>query len=152
MKFKQEKGITTASVIVYVIVVSVVITTLTVVTGYFRNFLNQNLKEERDNSEYIQFASYFVQDVQEKGNKVVSAREMEDVDQEKIYYIQFSNGNIYQFAKKNKSIYRNQIEICQGVDLCQFIQTEENGKTKIIINFAVGDFQKTDSDALVFYM
>ncbi len=152
MKFKQEKGITTASVIVYVIVVSVVITTLTVVTGYFRNFLNQNLKEERDNSEYIQFASYFVQDVQEKGNKVVSAREMEDVDQEKIYYIQFSNGNIYQFAKKNKSIYRNQIEICQGIDLCQFIQTEENGKTKIIINFAVGDFQKTDSDALVFYM
>ncbi len=152
MDFKQEKGITTATVIVYVIVITFVVTTLSVVTGYFRQEVNQNLQKDKDNREYIKFASYFVQDIQEEGNKVIVAKEMKDENEEKVYYIQFSNGNIYQYGQKSKRIYRNQLEICKNIELCQFVQKEENDKTKIIVDFAIGDFNKTDDNALIFYM
>ena len=149
---KQEKGITTASVIVYVIIITIAISLLSVITGYFRQVLNTNLKQNKDYEKYISFATYFVQDVQEEGNKILTTQETEIGEENKIYYIQFSNGNIYQYSTENKVIYRNQIAICENVDLCQFISQEKNGKQEIKVNFSAGRFNKTQENALVFYM
>lgn len=151
---RQEKGITTASVIVYVIIITVAISLLTVVTGYFRNILSKNLKQDKDYEKYITFASYFVQDVQEKGNKVVEIANLGDHNyvERSIYYIKFSNNNAYKFTVKDKTLYRNDRLICDKVDLCRFSKEEENGKTKVKVEFLVGKFDKTEENCLVFYM
>lgn len=149
---KQERGLTTANVIIYIIVIVIAISMLSVITSHFRTSITENLQKNDSNSKYIAFASYFVQDIQQEGNEVLEAKEIEE-DDSKIYYIRFSNGNMYQFSEGNKTIYQNQTIICQDVDLCQFIcQKQKDGKDKIIVYFASGDFQKVGDNGIEFYM
>ena len=144
---RGEKGITTASIIVYVIVAIVVVSLLSVVTGYFRHTMLTNLREDRNNSKYIEFASYFVQDIEQQGNEVLTAKEMEDAQGDKIYYIQFSNGNIYEYSQGNK------IPICEDVDLCQFIYGKDKFERKTVtVYFKAGDFVRVNDNAITFYM
>ncbi len=151
---RQEKGITTASIIVYVIVITIAVSLLSVVTGYFRNVLSENLIQDEDYEKYLTFASYFVQDVQEEGNKVVEIANLGDHNyvERSIYYIRFSNDNEYKFTVKDRTLYRNDSLICDRVDLCRFSQEEENGKTKLKVEFLVGKLDKTEENCLVFYM
>ena len=72
---KQEKGVTTASIIVYVIIVTIAISLLSVLTGFFRNSLNKNIKQDKEYEQYLTFVKYFVQDVQEEGNRVLATQE-----------------------------------------------------------------------------
>ena len=68
-------------------------------------------------------------------------------------YIQFSNGNIYEYSQGNKIIYRNQIPICEDVDLCQFIYGKDKFERKTVtVYFKAGDFVKVNDDAITFYM
>ena len=157
---KQEKGVTTASIIVYVIIITIAISLLTVLTGYFRNILSKNLRHNEDYEKYITFTNYFVQDIQEEGNKVVEVANYGDpqykddtrYEENVISYLRFSNNNVYRYIAEERKIYRNQIEICDNIDLCYFDKEEENGKTKITVQFATGKFIKTKENALVFYM
>ena len=71
---KQEKGVTTASIIVYVIIITIAISLLSLLTGFFRNSLNKNLRKDNDYEQYITFVKYFVQDVQEEGNRVLATQ------------------------------------------------------------------------------
>ena len=65
---KQEKGITTTSVIIYVIAVLIVISTLSTLSIYFNKQIKEGMKKQENNSTYANFESYFVQDIKENGN------------------------------------------------------------------------------------
>lgn len=153
---KQERGITTTSVIIYIIVISVVIGILSVISGYFTKQISTSLSKNENARAYTTFMSYFTQDVQEKGNIVekvdTQTEEIDGINYE-INYIAFSNGSQYIYYSKNKSIYKNEVKICENIDYCKFYQTKYgDNKTVIQINFKTGDFDKTGNDALAFYL
>lgn len=153
---RQERGITTASVIIYIIVILVVISMLSVISGYFTKQISNTLAKNESARTYTTFMSYFTQDVQEKGNnvdKVDTETKEEDGTIYETYYIAFSNGSQYIYSSKNKSIYKNDVKICENVDYCKFYKTTYgDNKTLIQINFRAGDFDKTGNNALTFYM
>ena len=145
---KQEKGITTTSVIIYVIAVLIVISTLSTLSIYFNKQIKEGMKKQENNSTYATFASYFVQDIQEKGNEVVRA----DTEQE-INYIEFSNGNIYKYSQNDKTLYKNDVKICDNIDSCSFSYTLDIDNRKLIeIQFVSGEFRKIGNNSLKFYM
>ena len=153
---KQEKGITTTTVIIYIIAVLFVLATLSTISKYFYKVIYANISNQETSTQYTTFVSYFLQDVEEKENKVVKAdtytQNSDGVDII-IDYIQFSNGNIYKYSRNNKAIYKNDIKICEGVDSCTFgYTTDNNGKNVINIDFKAGGFDKTNTNKLKFYI
>ena len=67
----QEKGITTTSVIIYVIIATIVIATFSVITTDFYETLKKENKQSMYSNKYTEFMSYFAKDIQEKNkNKI----------------------------------------------------------------------------------
>ncbi len=144
---KQEKGITTTSVIIYVIAVLIVISTLSTLSTYFNKEIKEGIKKQANSSTYSTFASYFVQDVQEKENKVLKT----DTEQN-INYIEFSNGNIYKYSQIEKALYKNDVKICENIDNCSFSYKLDDNKQLIEVQFISGEFKKIGNNSLKFYL
>ena len=104
-------------------------------------------------NKYTEFMSYFAKDVQEKNNAVDTAGVSNSDKGEQIPYITFTNGNTYKFSNENSTIYKNDIKICDNINICVFKKENYNTKKdKITVNFKAGDFSKIGDNALVFYM
>lgn len=122
---KSEKGITLTYLIIYVVLLILVVSTLSIVSTHFYS----NTKYLMDNGKYVsqfdKFNMYFVEDV--KNNK-----ETYSVESNKIV---FEDGTIYTYSEK--SIYRNKVELCRNIENCIFSkldETDDNNFTKKIIN------------------
>ncbi len=122
---KSEKGITLTYLIIYVVLLILVVSTLSIVSTHFYS----NTKYLMDNGKYVsefdKFNMYFIEDV--KNNK-----ETYSVDSNKIV---FEDGTIYTYSEK--SIYRNKVELCRNIESCIFSkleETDDNNFTKKIIN------------------
>ena len=104
-------------------------------------------------NKYTEFMSYFAKDIQEKNNAVDTAGVSNSDQGEQIPYITFTNGNTYKFSNENSTIYKNDIKICDNINICVFKKENYNTKKdKITVNFKAGDFSKIGDNALVFYM
>lgn len=149
---KYEKGITTSSVIIYVIAITVVIGTFSVISANFYNSIRTINQKNSYSKKYTEFVSYFAKDVQEDDNKVIAAGETTVSQGEKIEYIKFKNGNIYKYSESTKTIYKNDSVICDNIDTCNFSYTEYDvNKGQVTVEFKSGSFDKTANEALVFY-
>lgn len=122
---KSEKGITLTYLIIYVVLLILVVSTLSIVSTHFYS----NTKYLMDNGKYVsqfdKFNMYFIEDV--KNNK-----ETYSVESNKIV---FEDGTIYTYSEK--SIYRNKVELCRNIENCIFSkldETDDNNFTKKIIN------------------
>lgn len=122
---KSEKGITLTYLIIYVVLLILVVSTLSIVSTHFYS----NTKYLMDNGKYVsefdKFNMYFIEDV--KNNK-----ETYSEDSNKIV---FEDGTIYTYSEK--SIYRNKVELCRNIESCIFSkleETDDNNFTKKIIN------------------
>lgn len=126
---KSQKGITLISVSIYVIVMIVVVGVIAVVTGAFMKTLKSADFNNDPIAEYTTFNSYFSEEVNHQGLKVVECQND---------YIVFDNGVQYSFIAENSGIYRNQVKICRDIENCTFSQSENNGKTIITVKFKAG--------------
>lgn len=122
---KSEKGITLTYLIIYIILLILVVSTLSIVSTHFYS----NTKYLMDNGKYVsefdKFNMYFIEDV--KNNK-----ETYSVDANKIV---FEDGTVYTYSEK--SIYRNKVELCRNIENCIFSkleETDDNNFIKKIIN------------------
>lgn len=122
---RSEKGITLTYLIIYIILLILVVSTLSIVSTHFYS----NTKYLMDNGKYVsefdKFNMYFIEDV--KNNK-----ETYSVDTNKIV---FEDGTVYTYSEK--SIYRNKVELCRNIENCTFFkleETDDNNFTKKIIN------------------
>ena len=57
---KQEKGITTTTVIIYIIAVLFVLATLSTISKYFYNVISTNISNQETSTQYTTFVSYFL--------------------------------------------------------------------------------------------
>lgn len=124
---KNQKGVTLISLIVYIIVLTIVISILSMVSQSF--FYNIKYVTERGKyvSEFNKFNMYFIKDV--KNNK--------DILECTKNRVILEDGTVYTYESKEQSIYRNKVKICNNINACNFTKEETNpqetGKIKKMI-------------------
>ncbi len=121
---KNNKGITLISLIIYILVVTIVLSILTVV---FSNFdKNKDLAEDKGKyiAELDKMALYFIRD--SKNNLDANVE---------VNRVVFADGTNYKYEKEEKSIYRNKVKIAQNIEYCTFLRQKisSGGVNKIMI-------------------
>ena len=143
---KSEKGITLISVILYVIVMLLVVTIASILTGYFYNNIDINNTEQNANVEFTKFNSFFTEEVNIRGNTILESDTEGTSTGQK--YIVFSTGNQYTYIKNNKSIYKNNSKIASDIEEFNIKINNSDGKTTIEIELTSGNISKTTTYAL----
>lgn len=136
---KSEKAVTLISLTIYIIVFTIVIAVIGVVTGVFTKNIQKTNFFTDPLTEYTAFNSYFSEDVNHKGIKILECRKD---------YVVFDNGIQYTYIPENKGVYRDKVKIARNVEFCSFLEDTKNGKTIIIVNFKAGDNVKTTTYTL----
>lgn len=124
---KSEKGITLTSLVIYIVLLMLVVSFLSLVSSKFYSKTEYLKDANKYSSEYNKFNMYFIEDVK-NNNNIYSISE----DNKQIV---FEDGTMYTYS--NQSIYRNKVKICDNVKFCAFTkreETDQNNFTKIIIN------------------
>lgn len=137
---RNQKGITLASLTIYIIIIMIAIITLTTITSYFqKNVKDFNTKSAYD-IEFDKFNLYFVEEVKKTGNTVIEPTE-ETSESTKI---KFSLSNVYEFKEDNNAIYLNDsIKIAENIDECKFLWKTENENQIISVYIKVGETERT---------
>ena len=143
---KSEKGITLISVILYVIVMLLVVTIASILTGYFYNNIDINNTEQNANVEFTKFNSFFTEEINIRGNTILESDTEGTSTGQK--YIVFSTGNQYTYIKNNKSIYKNNSKIASDIEEFNLKINNSDGKTTIEIELTSGNITKTTTYAL----
>ena len=120
---RTDKGLTLISVTIYIIVMLMIVAIITVLTSYFYKNIDIRSTNQNLNQQYTKFNSYFIKEVNTKGNKVIDIQSpiplKEDIDTQKNTdkqnYIMFSSGNQYTYIPENKGIYMNKVKIAQNI-------------------------------------
>lgn len=121
---KSESGLTTTSIIIYIIAMMIVIGIIATITSFFYTNV-MNMDESSENlSTITKFHMYFLEETNKTENEIAK------VDTN---YISFTSGNTFVF--QDKSIYLNNIRICENISDLQFYV--ENVEDKQIINVLI---------------
>lgn len=140
---KNNKGITLTSLIIYVIGMTIMVGTIATLTSFF--YKNINIGSiNNDTTQYTKFSSIFSEEINRKDNSVVKCKELSG----ETSYIIFSSGNQYTF--NSKSIYKNNIKICEDIEECGFSYTFVDSKYKITVSFRSGSIDMTGNNAVTY--
>ena len=117
---KKEKGITLASLLVYIVAMAFVVGIVGTMLGFYNSNVASMKNTGEINLELNKFETKMLQEAQTGGNKVVKATENT---------IQFKSGNIYTY--ENECIYQNAILVASNVKEFTF-RTEQEGTKQIL--------------------
>ena len=128
---KNEKGITLATLTVYIIITVMGIAILATIMAYFSRDVKDISKNNIEVVELDKFYSYFLQDVKKTNNDIseIAANNKS---------ITFTSGNTYSFS--DKTIFFNEtIKLAENIDACTFTEGTQNGKTTITTAIIIND-------------
>lgn len=103
----NEKGITLASLVIYIIIFMIIIAIMTTISTFFFNNINGAINTPRYVSEFNKFTMFFGVDIKNNTTAVVTPNTIE-----------FENGLKYEY--KDNSIYRNNVRIAKDIISCNF--------------------------------
>lgn len=146
---RRESGVTLTSLIIYVVAMLIVVSLISVLTGYFYQNVEISSASDQAMKQYTQFNSYFSNDIAKTSIKVIEANTI-GTEPKRTSYLTFSNKNTYTFSEETKSIYRNDIRINDNVDLCLFRYELQDGKYIIHIDFTSGTFSRTGDHGIIY--
>lgn len=129
---KNQKGITLASLIIYILVMIIVAGVLATIIGSFTNDVADISGTNLDIAELDKFNIYFLQEVKKTNNSVSTISE--DGKQ-----ITFTLGNTYVFHQNG--IYLNDIRIASNIENCTFEQVQHNGKTVVTTHININGIE-----------
>ena len=125
---RRDAGVTTTSIIIYVIAMMIVIGIIASITSFFYTNVN-NLNDNSENiSEITKFHMYFLEETTQQNNSIISISENA---------IAFSTGNTFTF--QDNSIYFNHIKICEDISNAQFKSETINNKMVINVLITIGN-------------
>ena len=124
---KSQNGVTLSSLIIYVIAMSIVVATIATLTNYFYGNINGISNRTAASKEYTEFNSYFINEVNNKENFVLT----EQMNTQNDTKIVFSSGN--QFLFVGNAIYFNKTKICKEVTSCRFSYDSETNIITVTI-------------------
>ena len=125
---KSDRGVTTASLIVYVIAMLIIVGIIATITSFF--YTNAiNLEDNSSNvSTITKFNMYFLEETKNRNNKIINNDSKS---------ITFSTGNTFTF--QDNSIYLNSIKICENVKNMGFNVEKINNKEVINVIITIGE-------------
>jgi hypothetical protein len=127
----RESGITTMSLIIYIIAMMVVIGIIATITSFFYTNVNL-LSDNSDNiSEITKFHMYFLSETTKRDNAILDINDS---------YITFASGNTFTF--QDNSIYLNHIRICEDIYNVQFDTDTVNSKTVVKVLMTIGNYNE----------
>ncbi len=157
---QKDKGVTLITVTIYIIVMLMIVTIMTILTSYFYQNINISSTNQDFNQQYINFNSYFTYEINKRGNKIIEIQSPiqlstnkyneQKSNENKQNYILFSSGNQYTYIPDNKGIYMNKIKIAQNITGCIFqANKNENGKTTITVIMQGDHFERETTYTLI---
>lgn len=134
---KSEKGITVTSLIIYVIALTIVVASISILSTYF--YRNTTSVTNRINplTEYTKFSNFFSEEVNHSNIKILECKQEDEKGEGN--YIVFDNGVQYTYVPENKGIYKDKVKICSYVESCEFIRKIESGKDVIKVTIKMQD-------------
>lgn len=145
---KSQKGITMASLGVYIVVSIIVVATLATIMANYKNSIKTMDNDAEYSSEYNKFNLYFLEEVKKPENSNMErANSIETVDND-YNSIKFKTGNEFMYKIKEEILYLNkstgeEIKLIKNVKKCAFefndIDHEANGKNVIRVNIQIGE-------------
>ena len=129
---KNEKGITLAALVLYVIVFSATIALLASLSNYIYGNMNNINSEAISSEEFNKFNVHFVKDVKASKNVKI------DADSSGNPMITLESGSIYTYIKTEKAIYKNKEKIARNICKFEAIAREENNKKIIEVSISTG--------------
>ena len=125
---KSQRGITLASVAIYIVLILIALAVLATVALDFQNGVKEITKEGTEIAEINKFNMFFLQEVkkQENGIDVISNDE-----------ILFTTGNKYTFKGDNNIYLNDSINVAENIENCVFSSKLENGKIVIVVTIKV---------------
>lgn len=142
---KKNKGITLTSLIIYVIGMTIMVATIATLTSFF--YKNIDIGEiTSDTTQYTKFSSILSEEINTQHNSVIDCKALTDG----VSYIIFSSGNQYTFNENSKSIYKNNVKICDNIEICDFSYTFIDSKYKIKVNFKTESIDMSGDNAIVY--
>lgn len=123
---KNEKGITLAALVIYVIVFSITIALLASLSNYVYSNLGNISSEQISSEEFNKFNTYFVSDVKQSKSAEVSSENDEII-------ISLESGSEYTYNKKEKAIYKDKEKIARNIaSFSAQASMDESSKKNII--------------------
>ena len=142
---KSNRGITLTSLVIYIIVLMIVISIMSVFTGYFFKNTKELTIKEISREQYTKFLSYITKDINSDSINFVKSGTTDE--NEKYLIFVFENQKEHQYILKNDNIYlldisassTKKILLCQNVSVNQthpfeYSEAEKNINVKFSIN------------------
>ena len=124
---KDNKGITLANLVVYVVGFTIIIGIVTVIISFINtNIVQMNEATDRV-AEYSKFNLAFVEEVKKLNNEVTNVTSNS---------IEFSSGNKYTF--QDNKIYLNKVALVNHVKKCTFELINLDYKQVVAVNMEIG--------------
>ena len=138
---KSNKGMTVMSVIIYVIVLSVVIGTMSIILRYFYKNTNETVISNDSSQQYTRFIAYFTDDINSgniiKENVIVTSNDIKlTYKDSSIHEYLYENQNIYYIVSNGGNIDKK-IILCSKIEQCQFTKLNDKIMTKIKVGDTV---------------
>lgn len=128
---KSERGITLASLVIYVIITVMGVAILATIMAYFSKDVRDLSRDNIEIAELDKFYSYFLQDVKNTNNDISEITEGNAS-------ITFTSGNTYTF--RDETIFFNDnIKLAENIESCTFTEGEENGKKTITTSITINE-------------
>ena len=142
---KNNNGITLTSLIIYIIGMTIMVATIATLTSFFYKNIDIG-SVNTDTIQYTKFSSIFLEEIDRQDNSVIDCKELTNG----ISYIVFYSGNQYTFNEESKSIYKNNIKICNNIEKCDFSYTFIDSKYNVKVNFKSGSINMTGDNAITY--
>lgn len=145
---KSQKGITMASLGVYIVVSIIVVATLATIMANYKNSIKTMDNDAEYSSEYNKFNLYFLEEVKKPENSSMERANSIGTKENEYNSIKFKTGNEFMYKIKEEILYLNkstgeEIKLIKNVKKCTFefndIEHEANGKNVIRVNIQIGE-------------
>lgn len=142
---KNNKGITLVSLIIYIIGMTIIVALIATLTSFF--YKNIDVSQiNNDTTQYTKFSSIFLEEINIKNNSVIDCKPLTDG----VSYIIFSSENQYTYDANSKSIYKNNVKICDNVEMCEFSYTFGDSKYSIKVSFKTSNIDISGDKAIIY--
>lgn len=136
---RNQKGITMASLGIYIVVCMIVVATLATITANYNNAIKDMDAESEYAAEYSKFNLYFLEETKNALNKKATITNGTNYNS-----IKFETGNEFKYDITSKILYlkkntEEEIKLIKKVASCEFNLYSENGKNVIIVNIKIGE-------------
>lgn len=144
---KSQKGVTLTSLIIYITVMLIVISIISVFSSFFYKNVDEIGNKVEPSKEITRFNSFFASDINKTSNsKVLECYKSPDLSEN---YVILEDGT--QYTYKNGGIYRGKVKICENIYQMYFENNvNEDGKSTIDVKYILtkGTQEKTNSYTL----